>query len=445
MQAPGPSTLSFLAGVRGRGFLDTVGELWRAHGDVSQVRIGKRRLLFAMHPDAVKQVNVTNRQRYDKRASYDNVRDHLTGQGLVASTGDVWRRQRRLMAPFFTTQGVTEYADIMIEDGLRFVDRWQGLAQRGEEVEIGEEMTQITASIILKAMFSTETISGMGHMRESIATMISWVTHRLAGVPWPLWVPTPGNRRFLAAQSSVYGAIEGLIAARRATPPEQWPDDLLSRLMRVRDEETGAPMSDTLLRDECITIFVAGHETTARTMTFAWYALAANPEVAERLHAELDAVLGGRTPTLADLKQLPYTLRVVKEILRMYPPAPFYSRDAVEADMIGEVEIPVGAAVMLSPYFTHRHPDFWPDAERFDPDRWTPEREAAQHGFAWHPFAAGQRICLGNHFSLLETHLLLAILGQRFSPRLRPGYTARWEMQGVLSLADGLPMTIAAR
>lgn len=445
MQPPGPGLLRFLHGARTRGFLAYVGELWREHGDVFQVKIGPRRLIFAIHPDAVERLSVSHRQNYDKRASYDGVRRFLLGDGLVVSTGDLWRRQRKLMAPLYTPKGVRAYADLMIRDAERMVERWQGFAREGVEVEISEEMTLVTASIILKAMFSTETIESIHQMKDAVETMITFVDGQNTGVRLPLWLPTAKNRKYLAARDLVHRSIAALIAQRRAADEATWPDDLLSRLMKARDEETGQAMSESLLRDESITTFFAGHETTARTMTFAWYALAANPHVAERLHEELDRVLGGRTPTADDLKQLPYTLQVVKETLRLYPAAPFYVRDAVGPDQIGGFDVPAGAAVMLSPYYTHRHPQFWDDPEKFDPERWTREREAARHGHAYHPFAAGPRICIGNNFSLLESHLLLAILAQRFTPRLRPGYVPNWTMRGTLALTGGLPMTIAAR
>lgn len=445
MRAPGPSALRFILGVRKRGFLDHVGELWREYGDVFQVRLGRRPLIFAIHPDAVERITVTHRQNYDKRESYDGVREFLTGEGIVASSGELWRRQRKLMAPFYTPKGVQAYAELMLRDGERLAERWQSIADRGDEVEISEEMTLITASIILKAMFSTETIASIHQMKDAVATMLAFADSRRIGLPVPLWVPTPKNRRYLATRELVRRSISSLIAQRRATHEASWPDDLLSRLMKARDDETGEAMSESLLRDESITIFFAGHETTARTMTFAWYALAANPAVAERLHEELDRVLGGRAPTVDDLRRLPYALQVVKEVLRLYPAAPFYARDAVGADQIAGFDVPAGAAMMLSPYYTHRHPRFWDDPETFDPDRWTREREAAQHGHAYHPFAAGPRICIGNNFSLLESHLLLAILAQRFRPRLRPGFSPRWAMRGTLDMVDGLPMTLAAR
>ncbi|MET0385018.1 MAG: cytochrome P450 [Polyangiales bacterium] len=443
MRAPGPSTLQFIGGVRKHGFLDYVGQLWHAHGDTFQVRLAGRTLMFAIHPVALEQITISGRAKYDKRASFEPVRKYLTGEGLVASTGELWRRQRRLMSPFFTPKGIRSYADTMIHDALRMQARWEVLARAGNEVEIAEEMTIVTASIILKALFSADTMESIDRMRHAVETMIGFVTQRATGIPVPAWIPTPGNRRYKAAQHMVHRSIEALIADRRKVGRDAWPDDLLTRLMSTRDEETGQMMSDTLLRDEAITMFFAGHETTARTLTFAWYALASNPHVAAKLHAELDQVLGQRAPTVDELKQLPYTLQVVKEVMRLYPPAPFYSRDAIETDRLGGFDVEPGTIMLLSPYYSHRHPAYWEEPERFDPDRWTRERE--MYSPAYHPFGSGQRVCIGNSFSLLESHLLLAILAQRFAPKLRPGYQARWDMRGVLSLTNGLPMTIELR
>lgn len=445
MKAPGPGLLQFVSGVRSQGLLAFVGEQWREHGDVFHVRLGLRTLVFVMHPDAVEHVNLGQRDNYDKLRSYDPVRKYLIGDGLVTSRGELWRRQRKLMAPFFTPKGVQTYADLMIRDAARLVERWQGLAETGEEVEIAEEMTLITASIILKAMFSTETMESIHRMKDAVGTMIAFADTQMIGVRLPVWLPTARNRKYRAARELVHRAIEAIIAERRRTDEAEWPDDLLSRLMRTRDEETGQAMSETLLRDESITIFFAGHETTARTMTFTWYALAKNPGVAERLREELDRVLGGRTPTADDLRRLPYTLQVIKEVLRLYPAAPFYARDAVATEALAGYPVPAGAVVMLSPYYTHRHPQFWDDPEAFDPDRWTREREATHHNHAYHPFASGPRICIGNNFSLLESQVLLALLAQRFTPRLREGFEPAWEMQGTLGIANGLPMVITSR
>jgi cytochrome P450 len=444
-QAPAVGPVTFAHGVRRSGFLDFAGDLWSTHGDVFEAHLGPKRLVFAMHPDAVEHITVSGREHYDKGASYDGVRRYLTGSGLIGSTGDLWKRQRKLMAPFFTPRGVQTYAELVVADTERFAERWERLARRAPEVDMEEEMTLITASIILKAMFSTETMDSITRMKDAVSEMIGFTDAQMIGVRLPLWAPTARNRRYLAAREVVHRAIADVIAERRALDESDWPDDLLTRLMQARDADTGEPMSEALLRDESITTFFAGHETTARTLTFTWYALARHPDVTAQLHEELDAVLGDRLPTLADLHALPYTLQVLKEVLRLYPAAPFYARDAVDADTLGGFDVAAKSVVMLSPFYTHRHPAFWEDPDRFDPGRWTSDAEHSRHRHAYHPFAAGPRLCIGNNFSLLESHLLLAMLARRFDPRLPTGFVARPVMRGTLTVEHGMPMTIVAR
>ena len=439
---PGVNRWEALRGLARAGFLDYVGELWHRYGDVFQINIVNRHMIVAMHPDAVRQVNVTNRQNYDKLQSYDVVRQFILGDGLVASTGDLWRRQRKLMAPFYTPRGVQAYGELMLNEAHSLLERWSQMD--GKAVHIGEEMTYVTASIILRAMFSMETDEAIIRMKSAVETMIGYAGRNQTGIMIPLWVPTRANREYIQARERVHTYIQAVIAQRLEVPEAEWPNDLLTRLMQARDEETGQPMSENLLRDESITTFFAGHETTARTMTYAWYALARNPQVADKLHAELDAVLGDRTPTLDDLHGLPYSLQVIKEVLRLYPPAPFYIRDAIKEDTLGDFDTQ-GLPVLMSPYYTHRHPDFWERPLEFDPDRWTPEREASMHPYAYHPFAAGQRMCIGNNFSLLESHILLALLAREFAPRLAPGFTPKFVMAGTLGTTNGFPMIIERR
>jgi cytochrome P450 len=439
---PFVNTVEALRGFGRVGFLGYVGQLWQKHGDTFQVNIFNRKMIIAIHPDAVRHVNVANRQNYDKLQSYDVVRKYLTGDGLLSSRGELWKRQRKLMSPFYTPKGVQIYGELMLNDGHRLLERWSHM--QGKDVEIGEEMTYVTASIILKAMFSMETDEAIIRMKNAVETIIGFGSENQTGFFLPLWVPTRKNRNYVQARDMVHTYIHSMLALRRARPEEEWPNDLLSRLMLARDEETGLPMSENLLRDESITTFFAGHETTARTMTFAWYALASNPKVADKLHAELDSVLGERTPTMEDLHQLPYTLKVIKEVLRLYPPAPFYIRDAIAQDTIGGFKIPA-CGVLMSPYYTHRHPDFWDRPLEFDPDRWTPENEAKMHPYAYHPFAAGQRVCIGNNFSLLESHILLALLAREYAPKLKPGFTPDFVMRGTLSTTNGFPMILQRR
>ncbi len=432
--------------VQRQGTLAFFESTWRRYGDLARLQIGPQTIQLIVHPDHVRRVTVEQRDTYTKQESYDDVRRLLVGDGLVASTGALWRRQRRLMAPFFTPRAVETYLPLMVEEATRFRERWIQLARRGEPVDMLTEMSILTASIIVKSMFSTEATGTIAWVKNAVETMVSFVSSKqMNPLRAPLWMPTPRNRAYLTARAQVHAYIQDVIAQRRAQPPASWPDDLLSRLMQARDEETGEPMSDTLLRDESITIFFAGHETTARTLAFLWYALAEHPEVAARMRAEIDAVLDDDAPTLAHLKELPYTLQVIKETLRLYPAAPMYARDAVAPDEIDGVVVPVGARMIVMPYLTHRHPDFWPDPLRFDPDRWQPAQEAARHPFAYHPFAAGQRICIGNNFSLFESHVLVALLARHFVPRRAPGHTPRLWMDGTLGSRNGLPMIVAQR
>lgn len=432
--------------VQRQGTLKFFESTWQRYGDQARIQLGSQAIFLIVHPDHVRRVTVEQRDTYTKLASYDGVRNLLLGNGLVGSNGALWRRQRRLMAPFFTPRAIETYLPVIVEDGAWFRERWNAAAQRGEPIDMLTEMSVLTASIILKSMFSLETPDTIDWVKGAVETMIGFASSRQMN-PFhaPLWLPTPRNRAYLDARTRVREYIQDMIAQRRGQPVEQWPDDLLTRLMRARDEETGEPMSDELLRDESITIFFAGHETTARTLAFLWHALAEQPAVATRLHAELDSVMGDAPPTLDTLKRLPYTLQVIKETLRLYPAAPMYARDAATADAIDGVTVPKGARMIVMPYLTHRHPKFWPDPLRFDPDRWLPEQEAARHPFAYHPFAAGQRVCIGNNFSLFESHVLVALLARHFVARKVPGHTPQWWMDGTLGSRNGLPMMVERR
>src|SRR5690349_4170095 len=323
-----PLGLDIALEVQRQGTLRFFESTWQRYGDLTRLQIGGQVMFLVVHPDHVRRITVEQRDTYGKYASYEDVRKLLLGNGLVGSNGALWRRQRRLMAPFFTPRAIETYLPIIVEDGAEFCARWNAAAP-GAPRDILHEMSLLTASIILKSMFSLEASDTIDWVKGAVETMIGFASRRQMN-PFhaPLWLPTPSNRAYLAARTRVHEYIQGVIAQRRAQPAESWPNDLLTRLMQARDDETGEPMADSLLRDESITIFFAGHETTARTLAFLWYALAEHPHVATRLYAELDAVLGDAVPTLAHLKQLPYTLQVIKETLRLYPAAPMYARDA---------------------------------------------------------------------------------------------------------------------
>ncbi len=442
-----PSALEIIRKTRREGLLGLLEEAWRSGGDLTRIKFGRSKPMFlVVHPDHVRHISVTHRQSYEKLESYDTVREMLLGHGIVSAIGEDWRRQRKLMAPFFTPRAVERFYPIFLSDTQQLIQRWRGLHGAGHSVDIFEEMMGITAAIILHAVFSTESGETLQRIRGAVEHNIAFMTQRQMGMALlPLWLPTPSHLRFQRERRGVDDYIRGVIAQRRAMPQEQWPDDLLTKMLTTRDEETGGTMADQLVLDNGVTMFVAGHETTARTLGFMWYALSQNPEVEGRMHAELDSVLGEAPPTVSDLKKLPYTLQVIKEVMRLYPPVPMYPRDAVADDTLAGMHIPAGTRMMLFPYGTHRHPDFWEQPERFDPDRWLPEREAARDAYAYHPFAVGHRICLGNSFSLLETHVVASMLARRFKVRLKPGHRARIDTTGTLVVRNGLPMFIEPR
>jgi cytochrome P450 len=448
-QIPGPNSFFGLKNVRDmsqKGMLGFVADSWREYGDLFEVQVGPKKLVMVIHPDHVRHVTLTNARNYDKLQSYDGVRKYVIGDGIVTSTGELWKRQRRLMAPFYTPRSVEEFSDIFIRDTVAMAERWERLAANQSQVEMLDEMAVITASIILKAVFSTESEQDILQIKEAVETMITYASQS-STKPFrlPDWLPTVENNTYWKARELVHDYINGVLDSRLAMDESEYPDDLLSKLITAEDPETGQRMSRELLRDEALTNFFAGYETSARAMSYAWYALAKNPDVKATLHEELDRELGEKLPTVDDLKRLPYTLRTIKETLRLYPPAPMYAKDVIDDDVLDGYLIERSSVIMLFPYFTHRHPDFWDDPLRFEPNRHAPDAEKERHPQAYHPFGSGQRVCLGNHFSLLETHIMLAILAQRFDPQLSPGYEANFVADGILNIRNGLPMILQRR
>jgi cytochrome P450 len=446
---PGPKRLFGLQNIwdmSQKGMLEFLQQCWQEYGDLFEIQIGPRKMVAIIHPEHVRHVTLTHADNYDKLDSYEPVRKYVLGDGLVSSTGELWRRQRRLMAPFYTPRGVQDFADIFLRDTLKISQRWETLARQGTQVEMFDEMALVTASIVLKAIFSTESDADILEIKECVETMINFSGSSMTSpLKLPDWMPTSMNLNYKKARERVHGYINGVLDSRLKLSEADYPNDLLSKLINAQDPETGEHMSRELLRDEALTNFFAGYETSARSMSHAWYALATNPEVKAKLHAELDRELGAGIPDLDTLKRLPYTLRVIKETLRLYPPVPMYAKDAVADDVLDGYRIEKGSTILLLPYFTHRHPEFWDEPTRFEPERHAPEAEKERHPQAYHPFSSGQRICLGNHFSLLETHIMLAILAQRFDPQILDGYEAHFVIEALLDISNGLPMMLRQR
>ncbi|GAB4450104.1 MAG: cytochrome P450 [Chloroflexi bacterium OHK40] len=394
-------------------------QTFTTYGDTVRYRIGPIRSTLIAHPDGVKHVLQERVKNYTKdHLSYTMVR-WVAGDGLLTSMGDTWLRQRRLAQPAFHRQRIAAMGEMMVRRSQETLAEWEALA--GHEVDVGDAMMRLALRIVGDALFGTSVDAQAEAISHNFHLISDQVVTRFRSFNLiPPVLPRARDRAWRQARAALDRVIYGMIAERRARDEDR--GDLFSMLMLARDEDTGERMSDRQLRDELLTMLVAGHETTATALTWAWGLLDQHPEAAAKLHAELDSVLGDRPPTVADLPRLAYTRMVIDETLRLYPPIYIFSRAVQHADSIGPYHIPRGSSVDISAYVTHRHPAFWPDPERFDPERFTPERVAARHKFAYIPFSSGPRMCIGNTFALMEATLALATLARRLTLR-RPGGT----------------------
>lgn len=414
--APGPKPLPILGNVlrfgNEKNILFHFIDLWREYGDVSHVKLGSQHIYVVVEPEHVHHVLVKNPNNYIKGKGYTGFR-LLVGQGLVTSDGDLWRNQRRLMQPSFTPRSIVQFFDMMVETTARMLERWHdSIRRRASALHMDAEMMQLTMSIISRAIFGVDLGVEAAEVGEAFHDAFAFVTARtMSAFALPLSIPLPAHRRFQRSLQIIDDFVERQIANGRSQPGG---DTLLSILLQARDEETGQGMSERQLRDEVVTLFLAGFETTARSLTWGWYLLSRHPQVQDRLIAEVDAVLGGRRPTVEDLYHLPYTRKVVDETLRLYPPTALLGRQIVVDDVIGNIHVHAGGIIMLVPYLTHRLPTLWPDPERFDPERFRPEAAALRPKSAYIPFISGPRICLGNNFALMEMTLAFAMAAQRY-------------------------------
>ncbi|TME06375.1 MAG: cytochrome P450 [Chloroflexi bacterium] len=439
---PGPHTVFFSGHLRDlqRDQLRFYANLRKKYGDIVRFRVlGPVFLNMFFHPNDIDYVLRRNHQNFQKGAALEIFKS-LLGEGLLTSEGSFWLRQRRLAQPAFHRQRVAALAPIMTGATATMLERWQAFEQNGQSVDVSVEMTNLTFQIVAKALFSINVEGEVDAVGRAFTVALEQINYRLNHLALPDQFPTRHNRRYLQARRVLDSLVYDIIQQRRRTTEDR--GDLLSMFLLARDEETGEQMSDKQLRDEVMTMILAGHETTANTMTWIFYLLAQHPVVERKLQAELASVLGGRAPSLTDLANLPYTRMIIDEALRLYPPAPGISRKAVADDEIGGYTIPAGSEIAVSQYVTHRHPDFWDRPEAFDPERFLPERSAQRPHFAYFPFGGGPRLCIGNAFALMEAHLILATIAQRYQLRLVPGHPVVPEPLVTLRPRFGLMMTL---
>ncbi|HEY2155527.1 MAG TPA: cytochrome P450 [Isosphaeraceae bacterium] len=384
------------------------------YGDCVSIRLGPRRLMVVNHPDLVEDVLVTKNRIFKKHFALRHTKETL-GNGLLTSEGDFWRKQRRLAQPAFHRERIAAHAAMMVDFTERILRDWAD----GQTRDAQEDMMQLTLQIVAKALFDADVSGDAADASAAMETTLKAFTIRVSRiVKFPTWVPTPLNLRTRRAIGQLDAIIFRIIASRRATGEDR--GDLLSMLLKARDEDDGTRMTDRQLRDEAMTLFMAGHETTANTLAWVWYLLATHPEVEEKLHSELDRVLDDRPPTFDDLPQLSYAEHVVSEALRLYPTVWLLGREATEPCEVGGYDVPVGRTVFMSQWVIHRDPRFFDDPLSYRPERWADGLAKRIHRYAYFPFGGGPRICIGNGFAMMEAVLLLATIARRYRLALAP-------------------------
>ncbi len=413
-----------------------------SYGDVSHMETRGLHFYLINHPELIQDVLVTHDRSFIKSRALQAAR-RLLGDGLLTSQGAHHLRQRRLVQPAFHRQRMARYGQIMADYAAQTAERWQ-VSGNGATVDMSQEMMRLTLGIVGKALFDADVEGEAAEIGQALTEALHAVNRLLLpGGELAEKLPLPVNQRAEQALQRLNATVYRIIAERRASGEDR--GDLLSMLLAAQDEEGGQRMSDEQVRDEAMTLFLAGHETTANALTWTWYLLAQNPAEERQLHAELDRALAGRLPTVDDLPNLPYTRMVLSESLRLYPPAYVVGRQAIEPYEVRDYVIQPGSTVFASQFVMQRDPRYWFDFERFDPNRWTPEAMARRPKFSYFPFSAGPRNCIGEGFAWTEGMLVLATLAQRWQARLVLGHPIQLDPLITLRPKHGMRMTLHRR
>ncbi|HLF83978.1 MAG TPA: cytochrome P450 [Blastocatellia bacterium] len=413
--------------------------LAREHGDIVHFKLGPQDIYLLNHPDYIRDVLVTHNRNFVKSRGLEMAKKFL-GESLLTSEGEFHRRQRRLAQPAFHRQRINAYAEVMTDHATQTRERWRD----GETLDIWQEMMRLTLAIVGKTLFDADVESEapeIGKALTDVMQLFERITNPLSGLLEKL--PLPANIRWLKAKERLDATIYRVINERRASGEDR--GDLLSMLLLAQDEEGGGSMTDEQLRDEAMTLFVAGHETTANALTWTWYLLSQHPDVEAKLHEEIDNVLAGALPTAADVARLPYTEMVFAESMRMYPPAWTLGRRVLADYQVGQYVVPARSIVLMSPWVMHHDPRFFPDPFKFDPERWTAEARESRPKFSYFPFGGGPRVCIGEQFAWMEGALLIAAIAQQWKMRLAPGQRVEPKAMITLRPKYGMRMLLSKR
>jgi cytochrome P450 len=394
---------------------------WREHGDLVRLRAlpGVHFYLLA-HPEHVEHVLATNHKNYRKPDSFNKPARLLAGTGLLTDEGASWLRRRKLVQPAFARPRLAALDGPVVRATEAMLGRWEGGGD-GQALDILPEMMRLSLAIASGALFSADISGEADELGRAYREAFAYISYRM-NHPFspPAWLPTPHNRRFARSKALLDRVVLGLIAGRRRGGEVH--DDLLAMLMAARDDESQGRLTDRQLLDEALTLLTAGHETVGAALSWTWYLLAGHPEVQRQLHEEVDAALGGRTPTAADLPRLPLCRAAFEEAMRLYPPAWGMPREAIGGDEIGGYRIPPRSVFVLAQFLIHRHPEFWEEPDAFRPERFLGDPLADRPRFAYFPFGGGPRVCIGAQFATIEATLVLATVARRFGVELVPAH-----------------------
>ncbi|HEY7328565.1 MAG TPA: cytochrome P450 [Gemmataceae bacterium] len=394
-------------------------QLCSEYGDVCRFRVATTEFYLINHPDLIAHVLVDKDKRYRKSWIDKQAIEPLAGQGLLTIEGDLWKRLRRLLQPLFSQQMLESYSQIVTDFTSEMLENWKSWVEKEETFDLGEQITTLALRVIAKAILGIDFANVDKELLESFEIAIDHANTVLDSVvPVPDWVPTPAHLRFRHAKKVLDTQVIQLIEQHRRDKLQG--KDLLSLMMSVRDEETGQGLSDELLRDQTLTFFGAGHETTAQSLKWLFYMLSRHPAVEQKVQEEIRRVLGGRTPTFKDAAAMPYTKMVIHEVMRVWPPVWMMEREAAVEDELGGYVVPPGTQVAFSQWVMHRHPKYWENPEGFDPERFSSERSAGRAHGAYFPFGAGPRVCIGNTFSLMEMQMIVPTILQKYRLDVMP-------------------------
>lgn len=414
-------------------------EAARTYGDVVRLRLGPHDVFLMSHPDFVREVLVTKRDRFTRSPEY-RMMQMIVREGLLTSTGEVHRRHRKLMLPAFHYGRIASYVDIM----ARHADEYQREWVDGQEVDISRAMMRLALNIVGEALFGEDLEEESPSIGRAMESVLETYFHYFNPIRYyTRWVPTPATVRYQWARRRLYRTVNRMIANHRDDGTDR--GDLLSMLLLAQHEDDGTHLTDEQVHDQCLTLLIAGHETTAMALSWTWHLLGQHPHVEEHLHREVDQVLDGRRPRLEDLDALAYTRQVISEAMRLYPPVWVVGRTATEGVDVGNYTIPAGATIYLSQFVIHRDARFFEEPERFDPDRWSVERKKAISKFAYFPFGIGPRVCIGERFAWMEAMVVLALLASRWRAVPVEDHEVRPIARLTLRPADGIRMRLYRR